>query len=104
MPIGFVVAMPVIFGIVLGLIVWAGIKEREEQKMTKLNSSATTVEVAGRAVYKFKKDFPDRIAIWVEDENNNLQFTVSSIHRTNTREGMMRKHLFNHAKDTFKEV
>jgi hypothetical protein len=30
MPIGFVVAMPLVFGIVLGLIVWAGIKEKEE--------------------------------------------------------------------------
>jgi len=30
MPIGFVVAMPLVFGIVFGLIVWAGIKEREE--------------------------------------------------------------------------
>jgi len=72
--------------------------------MRTLNASATTVEVAGRAVYKFKKDFPDRIAIWVEDENDNLEFTVSSIHRTNTNEGMMLKHLFNHATNTFKEV
>jgi hypothetical protein len=30
MPIGLVVAMPVIFGIVFGLIVWAGMKEKEE--------------------------------------------------------------------------
>jgi hypothetical protein len=30
MPIGLVVAMPIVFGIVLGLIVWAGTKEREE--------------------------------------------------------------------------
>ena len=72
--------------------------------MTKLNSSATTVEVAGRAVYKFKKDFPDRIAIWVEDEKDTLDFTISSIHRTNTRETLMRKHLFHHAKDQFEEV
>ena len=72
--------------------------------MITLNASATTVEVAGRAIYKFKKDFPDRIAIWVEDENDTLEFTVSSIHRTNTNEGMMLKHIFNHATDTFKEV
>jgi hypothetical protein len=72
--------------------------------MTKLNSSATTVEVAGRAVYKFKKDFPDRIAIWVEDEKDTLDFTISSIHRTNTKETLMRKHLFLHAKDQFEEV
>lgn len=30
MPIGLVVAMPVVFGIIFGLIVWAGMKEREE--------------------------------------------------------------------------
>ena len=72
--------------------------------MTTLNSSATTVEVAGRAVYKFKKDFPDRIAIWVEDEKDTLDFTISSIHRTNTKEALMRKHLFHHAKDQFEEV
>jgi hypothetical protein len=30
MPIGFVVAMPLVFGIVLALIVWAGVKEKEE--------------------------------------------------------------------------
>ena len=30
MPIALVVAMPIVFGIVLGLIVWAGIKEEEE--------------------------------------------------------------------------
>jgi len=30
MPIGLVVAMPVVFGIVFGLIVWAGMKEKEE--------------------------------------------------------------------------
>ena len=30
MPIGLVVAMPLVFGIVFGLIVWAGMKEREE--------------------------------------------------------------------------
>jgi hypothetical protein len=30
MPIGLVVAMPIMFGIVLGLIVWAGIQEKEE--------------------------------------------------------------------------
>jgi hypothetical protein len=30
MPIGLVVAMPVVFGIFLGLIVWAGMKEEEE--------------------------------------------------------------------------
>lgn len=72
--------------------------------MITLNASATTVEVAGRALSKFKKDFPDRIAIWVEDENDNLEFIVSSIHRTNKKEVMMRNHLFNHARDTFKEV
>lgn len=32
MPIGLVVAMPLVFGIVLGLIVWAGMKERERNK------------------------------------------------------------------------
>jgi len=30
MPIGLVVAMPLVFGIVFGLIVWAGMQEREE--------------------------------------------------------------------------
>ena len=30
MPIGLVAAMPVVFGIVFGLIVWAGTKEKEE--------------------------------------------------------------------------
>ena len=30
MPIGLVAVMPVVFGIVFGLIVWAGMKEREE--------------------------------------------------------------------------
>ena len=30
MPIGLVVAMPVVFGMVFGLIVWAGMKEKEE--------------------------------------------------------------------------
>jgi hypothetical protein len=72
--------------------------------MTKLNSSATTVEVAGRAVYKFKKDFPDRIAIWVEDEKDTLEITISSIHRTKTERAQMRKHLFIHARDKFEEV
>jgi len=72
--------------------------------MTKLNSSATTVEVAGRAIYKFKKDFPDRIAIWVEDEKDTLDFTISSIHRTKTERAQMRKHLFLHTKDQFEEV
>ena len=72
--------------------------------MRTLNASATTVEVAGRAIYKFKKDFPDRIAVWVEEENDSLEFTVSSIHRTKKEGLKMRKHLFNHARDTFKEV
>lgn len=70
----------------------------------KLNVSATTVEVAGRAVYRFKQDFPDRIAVWVEDENNSLDFTISSIHRTDTKETLMRKHLFLHTKGQFEEV
>ena len=30
MPIGLVVAMPMVFGMVFGLIVWAGMKEEEE--------------------------------------------------------------------------
>ena len=70
----------------------------------KLNVSATTVEVAGRAVYRFKQDFPDRIAVWVEDENNSLDFTISSIHKTDTKETLMRKHLLLHTKGQFKEV
>ena len=72
--------------------------------MAKLKASATTVEVAGRAVYKFKMDFPDRIAIWVEDENNSLDFIISSIHRTNTKEPLMLKHMFLHTKGQFEEV
>ena len=70
----------------------------------KLNASATTVEVAGRAVYRFKQDFPDRIAVWVEDENNSLDFTISSIHKTEKEGRVMRKHLFLHTKGQFEEV
>jgi hypothetical protein len=70
----------------------------------KLNASATTVEVAGRAVYRFKQYFPDRIAVWVENENNSLDFTISSIHKTEKEGRVMRKHLFHHTKDQFEEV
>lgn len=71
----------------------------------RLNVSATTAEVAGRAIYRFKQDFPDRIAVWVENENrNSLDFTISSIHKTEKEGNLMRKHLFLHTKGQFEEV
>ena len=71
--------------------------------MARLDIDTTTMDVAARALAKFKLDYPDRITIWVEAEEGQLDIKIGSTAKR-TNEGGMRYHIYFHKTDGLMEV
>lgn len=71
--------------------------------MPRLDIDTTTMDVAARALAKFKLDYPDRIAVWVEAEDSQLDIKISSTAK-HRNEGAMRHHIYFHKTDGLMEV
>ena len=71
--------------------------------MPRLDIDTTTMEVAARALAKFKLDYPDRITVWVETEEGQLDIKIGSIAK-HKNEGAMRNHIYFHKTDALMEV
>ena len=71
--------------------------------MARLDIDTTTMEVAARALAKFKMDYPDRITVWVEAEEGQLDIKIGSTAK-HKNEGRMRNHIYFHKTDGLMEV
>jgi len=71
--------------------------------MARLDIDTTTLDVAARALAKFKLDYPDRITIWVEAEEGQLDIKIGSTAKRRN-EGGMRHHIYFHKTDGLMEV
>ena len=47
--------------------------------MTSLDTNATQVVVAARALKAFAKSFPDEMAIWIKQSDTDMGFIIQSI-------------------------
>ena len=73
--------------------------------MAHLDIDTTTLEVATRALALFKSEYPDRITVWAETAEGQLDIKISSIHKHKSeRDGLMRNHIFFHKTETLLEV
>jgi hypothetical protein len=73
--------------------------------MAHLDIDTTTLEVATRALALFKSEYPDRITVWAETAEGQLDIKISSIHRLKSeREGLMRNHVYFHKTNALMEV
>ena len=71
--------------------------------MPRLDIDTTTMEVAARALAKFKREYPDRMTVWVEAEDGQLDIKIGSI-KKHKDEGAMRYHIYFHKTDGLMEV
>ena len=71
--------------------------------MPRLDIDTTTMEVAARALAKFKRDYPDRMTVWVEAEDGQLDIKIGSIAK-HKNEGAMRYHIYFHKTDGLMEL
>ncbi len=73
--------------------------------MPRLDIDTTTMEVAARALAKFKLDYPDRITMWVEAEEGQLDIKISSIaiHKSG-ESSSMRNHIYFHKTSGLMEI
>ena len=71
--------------------------------MPRLDIDTTTMEVAARALAKFKREYPDRLTVWVEAEDAQLDIKISSVAK-HKNEGAMRNHIYFHKTDGLMEV
>lgn len=71
--------------------------------MAHLDIDTTTLEVAARALALFKTEYPDRLTIWAETAEGQLDIKIGSIAKSRN-EGAMRHHIFFHKTETLMEV
>ena len=58
--------------------------------MAHLDIDTTTLEVAARALALFKTEYPDRITVWAETAEGQLDIKISSIHKVKSeRDGFL---------------
>ena len=73
--------------------------------MAHLDIDTTTLEVATRALALFKSEYPDRITIWAETAEGQLDIKIGSIAKHKSeRGGAMRHHVYFHKTRTLLEV
>ena len=73
--------------------------------MAHLDIDTTTLEVATRALALFKMQYPDRITVWAETAEGQLDIKISSIHKVKSeRDGFMRNHVYFHKTNALMEV
>jgi hypothetical protein len=71
--------------------------------MAHLDIDTTTLEVATRALAIFKSEYPDRITVWAETAEGQLDIKIGSIAK-NKNEGPMRHHIYFHKTASLMEV
>lgn len=73
--------------------------------MANLDIDTTTLEVATMALALFKEQYPERISIWAETADGQLDIKIGSIakHRSE-RGGAMRHHIYFHKTASLMEV
>ena len=71
--------------------------------MAHLDIDTTTLEVAARALALFKIEYPDRLTIWAETAEGQLEIKIGSIAKSRN-EGAMRHHIFFYKTETLMEV
>ena len=63
--------------------------------MARLDIDTTTLNVACRALELFKKQYPDRITVWAETAEGQLDIKIGSISKHKSeRGGAMRNHVY----------
>jgi hypothetical protein len=73
--------------------------------MARLDIDTTTLEVAGRALALFKEQYPERITVWAETADGQLDIKIGSIHKHKSeRGGSMRHHVYFNKTRTLLEV
>lgn len=73
--------------------------------MPHLDIDTTTLEVAARALALFKTEYPDRITVWAETAEGQLDIKISSIHKLKSeRDGLMRNHVYFYKTETLLEL
>ena len=55
--------------------------------MARLDIDTTTLEVAGRALALFKEQYPERITVWAETADGQLDIKIGSIHKHKSERG-----------------
>ena len=73
--------------------------------MANLDIDTTTLEIATRALALFKEQYPERITVWAETADGQLDIKISSIHKHKSeRDGLMRNHVYFHKTNALMEV
>jgi hypothetical protein len=73
--------------------------------MAHLDIDTTTLEVATRALTLFKTQYPDRITVWAETAEGQLDIKIGSIAKHKSeRGGAMRHHVYFHKTNALMEV
>ena len=73
--------------------------------MANLDIDTTTLEVATRALALFKKQYPERITVWAETADGQLDIKIGSIHKHKSeRGGALRHHVYFNKTRTLMEV
>ena len=72
--------------------------------MKRLDIDTTTLEVAARALERFALDYPDRIAIWAETAEGQLDIKIGSIARHKKEDAPMRHHVYFHKTSALMEL
>jgi hypothetical protein len=63
--------------------------------MANLDIDTTTLEVAARALALFKDQYPERITVWAETADGQLDIKIGSIHKHKSeRGGALRHHVY----------
>jgi hypothetical protein len=63
--------------------------------MARLDIDTTTIKVAGRALKLFKEQYPDRVTVWAETEDGQLDIKIGSISKHKSG-GAMQYHVYFH--------
>jgi hypothetical protein len=73
--------------------------------MPRLDIDTTTLAVAARALDLFKEQYPERITVWAETADGQLDIKIGSISKHKSeRGGSMRHHIYFHKTRTLLEV
>jgi len=73
--------------------------------MAHLDIDTTTLEVATRALALFKSEYPDRITVWAETAEGQLDIKIGSIAKHKSeRGGAMRHHVYFHKTEALMEL
>ena len=70
--------------------------------MAHLDIDTTTLEIAATALARFKLVYPERLTIWVETAEGQLDVKIGSIAKIGSIG--MRQHIFVHETQTFMEM